>query len=347
MAPLATLPLLALLAGGLLTPGHVHLSNLRPLSLPDHSPLHPSNWRLLVKWLFVAVWSAYGAELASTVVAELRDSREAPRALAAAAGIGLLGFAALPALLVAVAGAPALAGDPAAALLPAARSLYGNAGGTGLALMLAAALIAGAQAYIVGSSRTVFQMARDGLLPRALATVNGRGAPVGGVLLDATLIAVMLVAFGTKVLAIVAAANVAYLAVMAIMPLGYLMAGAELAPGTSRSGRAKRLLAVGLCAGNTALLVLGSALWGTRVALVGAGLLAGVVPLKLMQRRRSRGALPAEHRAYPQSLRCRHATGSPRLATSRRSPCAAPSPATAESCTPGGRSCASTPTTPG
>lgn len=290
LAPLATLPLLALLVGGLLAPGHLHLDNLTPLSLPHHRALTPGSWPLMVKWLFVAAWSAYGAELASTVVAELRDPGEAPRALAAAAGIGMLGFAVLPAVLVAVAGAPALAGDPATALLPAARSLYGNAGATALSLMLAAALIAGAQAYMVGSSRTIFQMARDGLLPRALATVNGRGAPVGGVLLDATLIAVMLAAFGTQVLAIVAAANVAYLAVMAIMPLGYLAAGAELATvaGGPLRARSKRVLALLLCAGNTGLLVVGTALWGTRVALVGAGLLAGAVPLKLLQRRRRR-----------------------------------------------------------
>ena len=57
-----------------------------------------------------------------------------------------------------------------------------------IGLLLASALILGAQAFIVGSSRTVFQMSRDGYLPRAFAAVNRRQVPIGSLALDGAVI---------------------------------------------------------------------------------------------------------------------------------------------------------------
>lgn len=288
LAPLAAVPLLGLAVGALLEPGALGPDRLAGGGAPEGAWAGLAWWLLIAKWLFVAAWAAYGAEMATTVVAEMRDPSGASRALALSAGLSLVGFVAIPAALLGLAGPAGLAADPLVALLPAAEAVYGPAARPVLGLMLAAALLAGAQVFVIGSSRTLVQMARDGLLPPRLARVNRHGAPAASTLLDGAVITVLLGIHGPDVVAVAATANVGYLVVFILMPLAFLVARRRDAgrPGGIRLARPWTPLAIALGAVNAGLLVVGGAQWGPRVLLVGAALLALAVPLALIARRR-------------------------------------------------------------
>jgi amino acid transporter len=284
VAVIALVPLAVILVGALLQPSLLDLGRLAPVTLGHASLLELDGWLLLAKWTFVVAWSAYGAEMASTVVAETRFGREhASRALLTAAAVGLVGFGLLPFLILTIVGAGGLAQEPLVAFLPVADAVLGEAGRDVVGVMLAAGLVLGAQAFIVGSSRTIYQMAHDGHLPRQFAAVNRRGVPIGSLMLDATAIAVLLGIFGTHVVDVVAAANVGYLVVFVVLPIAFIVhrGGARSALGA---------VAVGLGVLNALLLVVGGLQWGSTVVLTGAAAMAMIVPISLVRRWQDRRA---------------------------------------------------------
>jgi amino acid transporter len=299
----ALVPLVVLLAGALLQPGLLQLDRLTPVSVPERSWGETATWLLVAKWAFVAAWAAYGAEMASTVVAEMHDAGErAPRALLLAGGIGVFAFGVLPFLMVALVGTGALAGDPLVAFLPVAEAVLGDAGRTAVGVMLVAALVLGAQAFVVGSSRTIYQMSRDGYLPRQFAHVNRRGAPVGSLVWDVAVIGVLLLVFGSGVVDVVAAANVGYLVVFVLLPAAFVVLHRRhRGDGVRRFrlGRAFVPIAVALGALNALLLVVGAAQWGTKVVLVGGAVMALIVPISALRRLQDRRSGRSELLPFP------------------------------------------------
>ena len=289
---LAAVPLLTITAGLLIRPSLLHADRVFPVEVPGRGWRSTGTWALMLKWTFVAAWSAYGAEMASTVVAEMRStSRGIWQAMTIAGAAGVLGFGLVPILLLASVGADGLAGDPATVFLPAARLVFGSAGGTVVNLMLVAALVLGAQAFLIGSSRTIYQMAVDRHLPRRFAAVNRFGVPIGSIVLDVTVIVAFLVLFGERVVDIVAAANVAYLVVFILLPVAFISVRAR---GAGMLPRPFDGVAVALIAFNTVVLVAGGVQWGWRVMATGGGALLLVVPLSYAcRRRRAPGPRPA------------------------------------------------------
>lgn len=284
LACVAVVPLLISVGGVLLQPSLIDLSRLTPVTVGGISG-GPA-WLLIAKWAFVAAWSAYGAEMASTIVAEMRaGAKEVPRAMFVAAAVGLVGFGLLPFLMVGVVGIGGLGEDPMVAFLPFAEAVWGGAGRTVIGLLLASALILGAQAFIVGSSRTVFQMSRDGYLPRAFAAVNRRQVPIGSLVLDGAVILGLLLFFGTEVVEVVAAANFGYLVVFVIMPIAFLVLQARTVGRRSVRTMALAALAVFLLVFNAVLLVVGGSQWGSKVMLIGSVVMLLIIPIALLRRR--------------------------------------------------------------
>ncbi|MFB7170757.1 APC family permease [Streptomyces sp. NPDC056254] len=110
----------------------------------------------------------------TTLGEEVRDPvRTIPRAVPIALGIALLVYAAVGVALLSVLGVEGLAGS-SAPLADAVRA----AGAPGLAPVVrvgaALAALGSLLALVLGVSRTVLAMARDGRLPRALAAVHPR-----------------------------------------------------------------------------------------------------------------------------------------------------------------------------
>lgn len=280
---LTALPLAALLMAPLVDPSLFHGGHVWPLHFPAG---HGAPASLVIKWLFVATWSAYGAEMGSTIFAECRASeRAAVRGMAVAGTACLVGFTLVPLVMTGIVGARGLSANPATVFLAPARIVLGGAGAMITGLMLAGALIAGAQAYIISSSRTLYQMSRDGYMPRMFQRVNRFGVPFNTVLCDATVIALLIGIFGTNVVNVVAAANTGYLLVFIILPLGFVIVRRR----RSRAGDALVMpgwmtpLALIFAAFNAVLLVLGAALWGTRIWLTGAVVMTAVLPLMFLR----------------------------------------------------------------
>ncbi|HEX6074505.1 MAG TPA: APC family permease [Micromonosporaceae bacterium] len=287
----AVIPLLAILLGVLAQPSSLHWDYVLPFGVPGGDLGSMATWALIVKWAFVAVWASYGAEMASTVVAEMRDSdTRVGQAMGAAAVICAVAFTAIPIVLLALVGVQGLQEDPQAVFLGPAEQLFGAWGAQVVALMLAAGLLLGAQAFVVGSSRTIYQMTRDGYLPRVFGKVNRFGVPVGSITFDVLIITLLLIVFRDSIVDVVASANIGYVVVFVLLPVTYLLLGRSSRiggeSGATLSRRSPRhpmaLLAMALIVINVVLLVWGGLQWGLQVVLVGLGVLLLIVPVSLV-----------------------------------------------------------------
>lgn len=287
----AIVPILLIIAAVVLNPSLFHLDRALPAKLPDGGAiLSFAALLLLAKWFFVAAWAAYGGEIASTLVSEMRDDSDSaiPRAIVLGGVACLVAFGLTPLILVAVVGAQGLTNDPLVVFLTASREIFGERGSTFIALTLAAGLLLGAQAFIIGSSRTIYQMARDRHLPAVFARVNRRGAPIGSFVWDGAVITMMFVIFGTNVVNVIASANVGYMIVFVLLPLAFLASRRmETSKDTYAVGRGARTLAVLLFALNAVVLLVGGAQWGLKVIAVGACVVALIIPIAALSRRHS------------------------------------------------------------
>lgn len=281
---LTAIPLILLLVAPLFNPSLFHGAYVWPAHFPSGEG---STVNLVIKWLFVAVWSAYGAEMSSTIFAESRASKSTiVRGMAIAGVACLIAFTVIPFVMTGIVGAGGLGSDPSTVFLVPARAVLGSAGAKITGLMLAGALAVGAQAYIISSSRTLYQMSCDGYMPRFVLRVNRFGSPYGGIVFDATVIVLLVGIFGTNVINVVAAANVGYLVVFVILPVVFVVirhrrrrAGGKLAMPRWLTPVAALFAVV-----NAALLVAGGVLWGTQIWLTGVAVLLVIFPLMLIRR---------------------------------------------------------------
>lgn len=275
--------------GPVFKPRSFDLSQVLPTTMPSGSRAgFAHHVALVAKWTFVATWSSYAAEMASTVCAEIkRPERVMRRVMSVSAVICLAAFTAVPIALFGVVGAHGVQGDPFEVVARIGGVMLGPAGRIMLELGLAGVLILGAETFIIGSSRTIYQMARDGYLPAGFARTNKRGAPVGSIAWDVAVIGIMLLIFGTNVVSVVAAANFGYLIVFVLMPIAYLVLrkhpGGRL--GSFRWGTPMAWLAVVLCVLNALILVAGGLQWGLPVVLIGIGSSLLILPISFVTRR--------------------------------------------------------------
>ncbi|MDQ3406374.1 MAG: APC family permease [Actinomycetota bacterium] len=271
-----------------LHPESFDMARVLPTELPADAP--QGFWGVLgiiLKWTFIATWAAYAAEMASTVCAEIRNpARHMRRVMSVSAGIAVAAFTLIPVALFGLVGVEGLQRDPFTVFAEVGGITFGPAGERIVAIGLAAVLILGAEIFIIGSSRTIHQMAQDGHLPRVFGKVNRRGAPVGSIAGDAVVIIIMLLVFGTKVVSVVAAATFGYLMVFVLLPLAYLTLrkhpGGD--PEGFRLGRPFVAVAIGLALFNAVLLVFGGLQWGTEVIMVGLGVTLAVIPISYLTR---------------------------------------------------------------
>ncbi|MGW4058582.1 APC family permease [Amycolatopsis sp. NPDC004747] len=302
LAVLAVGVIAIIVLGPALRPQSFDTAQVLPTALPASAP--HDGWGiagLILKWGFVATWSSYAAEMASTVCAEIRrPERYMKRVMSISAIICFVAFAAVPIALFGLVGIDGVQADPFEVFARAGGIVLGGTGKLVVGLGLAAVLILGALTFIIGSSRTIYQMAQDGHLPAVFGRINKRGAPVGSIAWDALVIGIMLAVFGTQVVNVVAAANFGYLMVFVLMPIAYLVlrrhpGGRE---GSFRLGKPFIAVAVALALFNLALLIFGGAQWGPSVVLVGLGVTLLILPISVITRRRR--ARAAETVAAPE-----------------------------------------------
>ncbi len=155
------IPLLMLAAVGLV---HVHAENLRIVAAPD--------WRSLGSSLVIAVFAYSGIETALAPSGELRDpGKVVPGAALTGVAVVVLLYVSLQIAAQGMLGS-ALSGHDAP--LSAIADMVLPGAGVLVAVTAAVSLVGVLLGDLLGSSRLLYALARDGLLPSALAVVSDK-----------------------------------------------------------------------------------------------------------------------------------------------------------------------------
>ena len=226
----------------------------------------------------LTLWAMIGLEAATVPAGSVDD---APRTVARAtvAGTAIAGIATVLACTTVLGLLPAdVLARSSAPMADAAAALWGPAAGVLLAVVLAVSCVGALTGWPLLAAQLPLAAARDGVLPRAFARENARGAPAFGVIVSCLLASVLVISnynrslvdlFKFSVLLSTAATLLPYLAGAA----AWLWRG---------DGRGSRLAAAGALA--FSLYALGGI--GTEALLWGAGLVVAGLPIYFGLRRR-------------------------------------------------------------
>jgi len=196
------------------------------------------DWRLTVVWLYIMCWTSLGVEVCATFTPEYRNgSRDAARALRAAALFSLAVFVLLPLGAAGTAGEPAIEADPLTFYAPAFEQLVGGAADLMVALIVGSLVLVILTA-MADSSRALYGMSANRTTVRGLDRLNRFGVPGRAITVD-LLVNLGLLFFVGSVLAIVAAGNLGYVAahVFALVALLLLRRDRPRWPRPVRLGR--------------------------------------------------------------------------------------------------------------
>lgn len=285
MAVCALVPLTAICFAPILKPELFHVQNILPFSPLNGSWTSGASWLLMIKWAFVASWASYAFEAASTVIAELKNpQKDTTKAMAASSLVGVFAYCVLPLMVLALVGTETLSKDASVSFLAAAQLVFGQVGGNAIVLMLVAALLLGAQTAIIGSSRTVYQMSKDGMMPKQFSFVNRYGTPSGCMAWDLCVTGALLAIFGDQLLSLVAAANVGYLVTFLVLIPAYLMLRNKRHPDVKlpfKLPKAMNPVIVAILVFNWILILVGGPQWGSTVMVTGSAIMLTFVPFYL------------------------------------------------------------------
>ncbi len=282
MAICSLVPLCVIAFSPIFKPGLFHPHYVFPIT-PLHGSWHSgASWMTMIKWMFVAAWSAYAFESGTTIIAELKDPRkDAPKAIKAASAVGMFSFGLVPFMLMAIVGTDAITQDPIVAFLPAAQAIFGHVGANIVALMLIAALLLGVQTTIIGSTRCIYEMSRDGLIIKQFGNINKFGVPVGSMYLDCAVTIGLLVIFKDNIVNLIASSNVGYMVVWILLPIAFILLRRQQ-PKAERPYKLPDLfvpIAIVIAAFNVFISLVGGPQLGATVMWTGIIIMLAVAPL--------------------------------------------------------------------
>lgn len=265
------------------------LTVLIPLLHGDVHPAHATDWNLITPFrgvfggvsgamagLYLIGFAAPAFEAATCHVGEMKDPvRSLPRAMCASAGMAGIYFLALPVVWLGMFGTPALAaadGHLAQLIGPTFVPLLGGLAKSAAIWFLVLNMFHGTIQPLAGASRTLSQLAEDGLLPRLMERRNRFDVPHVATCLTAAMAIVFLVA-GDPVW-MIAAANFTYLIGIALPSIAVwlLRRNAPDHPRPWRAPRGSILLGVAAACGWLLSTVLGFRQFGMPVVLFGLAL---------------------------------------------------------------------------
>ncbi len=179
------LPLVFLGFAPFIFAGHlVHWSNVLPFTVVGKPFWTAAGISLVFQFFFLTTWNALAMEAAACYVGECADPKsDAPKAIVGEAALGLVIYTMVPLAFLVVLGAKAIQIDPYAMFVTFTGKIFGGSAAVGIvgqwivSLLLIAALMLSALNAIMGSARSVYQMAMDGDFPHVFAHLNRHGVP--------------------------------------------------------------------------------------------------------------------------------------------------------------------------
>ncbi len=216
MVPLTFLVLLPLFKGG-----SFHWSYIAGFHGPAGVHVTPT---FIFAWMFPITWNVIAMEAAACYVGECRNGpRDAKIALTAEGIYGMLIYILTPLVFVGVLGAAVSSADPLTLYTDFTSKLFGAGSWIrwfiGLPLVLA--LLLSVLNAIMGTGRSLYQAAEDGLLPKWFGKVNVHGVPARSMAFNVVASAIV-VLFGSPV-RIYIFSNAGYLFACAMALAGYFV----------------------------------------------------------------------------------------------------------------------------
>jgi amino acid transporter len=277
----ASLALLSALAVAPLLRGELDRGHLVPFTPPggwtsQHGML------MLAGGLFLAGWSAYGAEISLSYGGDYRSAASAVRSLLATSTLTVALYALVPLAYIGTLGTTART-DPVAAFQPLVMKTAGltRPAGTGLLLL---ALFLSVNMIAIGSSRVLRELAENRDAWPCLGRLNHNGVPRNALMFDCA-VNIVILTIGMAMhradlanvpVALLAAANVSYFVSLILALVGARMLHRDTPPG-GEGGAAPSVtgLGLGLAAFNALLLLGAGAVWGWGNIALGIFILAG------------------------------------------------------------------------
>jgi signal transduction histidine kinase len=226
----------------------------------------------LMSGLYLVGFAAPSFEAAACHVGEtINPVREVPRAMFANALMSVIYFAVLPVIWLGTLGPAALSGNLAITLGPTFAPLFGSAGKAVAIGFMMFAIFHGSIQPLIGASRTLAQLAEDGLVPEFLARRSANDTPWLATLLTAA-IAIIFLLLGDPVW-LLASANFTYLIAVCLPSIAVWLLRRD-SPQLLRPYRAPRgMIWLGLVTASIWGLsaILGFQQFGLRTVLVGMG----------------------------------------------------------------------------
>lgn len=208
--------------------GDFHSSNLHSNISLGSSITGPVGIRLVLVWLYVMCWSAYGMECCATFAPEYRDPvKDTPKALRSAAVFGVLVYALLPL------GAVGTYGDRNISTANYLGNFYVDTFKTILGgatwipvVMLVAGIILAMNTATADGSRALYGIAQDDMTIKQLGKLNRHHVPANAMTLDAVLNILLLSSFAydaTGALRILLFSNLGYVFCHVMAMSGFLL----------------------------------------------------------------------------------------------------------------------------
>ena len=223
---LVIIPLLIVGIAPILT-GQVNWANYSPFVplaaayAPEPGSWNVAGWTLVLGGMFIAAWSTYGFETAVCYTREFKNPEtDTFKAIFYSGLLCILLFILVPFTFQGVLGLNGMLATPIVDGSGVADALASMVGGGGLIktlliMLMILALLLSIMTAMAGTSRTLYQGAVDGWLPRYLSHVNEHGAPTRAMWTD------LIVNLG--VLAIASADATSFFFILAVANCGYII----------------------------------------------------------------------------------------------------------------------------
>jgi amino acid transporter len=191
-----------------------------------HWTLASHQWggvKIVLVWLFLMAWSAYGIEVCATFTPEYKSRRDSTIALRSAATFSLLIFIVLPFTLGGVTGIPPVASQGGTGYATAFQTILGSSFLTSVCVILViTSLLLSMATSTADAGRALYGISKAGLTIKQLGVLNRYHVPARAMTVD-LVVNILLILFISSNLAILYMSNIGYVLCHVLALSGFLL----------------------------------------------------------------------------------------------------------------------------